>query len=75
MPSSKRLAAEFIGTLWLVLGGLRERGVSGGLSQCRHRPARSFSRLWFDCPNYGVRRRSYLRLPSQPGGFLRLVGG
>jgi hypothetical protein len=33
MPLTKKLAAEFIGTFWLVLAGMRKRRA------CRHIPA------------------------------------
>src|SRR5262245_31308085 len=54
--------------------GLRERGVGSGVSQSRDRLLRSRSCFWSNSPNYGVRRRPHLWLPSQPGRFLRLVG-
>src|SRR5262249_50290847 len=54
--------------------GLWERSVGSGVSQSRDRLLRSRSCFRSNRPNYGVCRRPHLRLPSQPGGFLRLVG-
>ena len=37
MNLSRRLMAEFIGTFWLVLGGMWQRGAGGGVPQDRDR--------------------------------------
>ena len=75
MALSKRLTAEFIGTLWLVLGGCGSAVLAAAFPNVGIGLLRSLSCFRFDCPNYGIRGRSRLRLPSQPGRFFRLVGG
>lgn len=68
MPLTNRLAAEFIGTLWLVLGGcgslcwppLFPVAIPPILS---HRFRRCVAGFWLDRTDYGLCHRPHFRLP------------
>ena len=65
MPLSKRAAAEFFGTFWLVFGGCGSAVLAAGVPS-RHRLRRRRLRLRTHRPHHGLRHRPHLRLPSQP---------
>ncbi len=64
MPLSKRAAAEFFGTFWLVFGGCGSAVLAAGVPS-GHRLRRRRLRLRTHCPHHGLRHRPHLRLPFE----------
>ena len=75
MPLSKRAAAEFVGTFWLVFGGCGSAVLSAGLSPVGNRFPGRRTGLWPYRADHGFRHRPYFRLSPQPGGIGRIDGG
>ena len=76
MPLSNRLAAEFLGTFWLVLGGCGSAVLAAAFPDVGIGLARRVAGLRPDRADDGLRDRPHLRLPPQPGGVGRpVVGG
>ena len=71
----RRAAAEFLGTFWLVFGGCGSAVLAAAFPQLGHRLPRRGAGLRPDGADHGVRHRAHLRLPSQPGGLCRALGG
>jgi hypothetical protein len=75
MPLSKRLTAEFIGTLWLVLGGCGSAVLGDESIRAWELVfAGSFPRVRSHGSNRSVRSGTYLGSTFQPGGLFRTVG-
>ena len=67
IPLSNRVTAEFVGTLWLVLGGCGSAVLAAGVPDCRDRVSRCVARIRAHRAHHGVRHRSHLGLSSEPG--------
>ena len=72
---SKRLAAEFMGTLWLVLGGCGSAVLAGSVPESRHRHPGRCPGFRSHGPDHGLCHRTDLRLSSQSCGVVGLVDG
>ena len=75
MPLSKRAAAEFVGTFWLVFGGCGSAVLSAALSPTGHWFPGRCTGLWPHRADHGIRHRPYFRLSPQPGGIGGVAGG
>ena len=71
MPLTHRVAAEFIGTLWLVLGGCGSAVLAGTFPQYGIGFAGVLARLRIDGADDGLRDRPRLGLPPEPSGLAR----
>ena len=78
MTLTKRLAAEFLGTLWLVLGGCGSAVLAANFGGDSNPLGIGFlggAGLRPDRADRRVRVRPYLRRPLQPGGEPGALGG
>ena len=71
MPLTRKLAAEFIGTFWLVLGGCGSAVLGRRIPARRHRTARRLVGLWSDCRDHGIHDRTRLGLSFESGRHFR----
>ena len=67
MPLWNKLAAEFIGTFWLVLGGCGSAVLAAKFPEVGHRLCRGLPGLWPDRFDDGLRGRAHLGRALQPG--------
>ena len=75
MPLSKRAAAEFLGTFWLVFGGCGSAVLAAAFPASGIGFLGRGAGLRPDGADHGLRHRPHLRLPSESGGLGRAGGG
>ncbi len=68
---TKKLAAEFFGTFWLVFGGCGSAVLAAAFPHVGIGSARRGPRLRPDGADHGLCRRPYFGRPFQPGGVGR----